>query len=74
MLAYTDGITEAMSSAEEEWGEEAMIFAAQENMDGSAENILKTIFAAADNFVGNAAQHDDMTVLVMKVSPASTGV
>ncbi len=71
LLAYTDGISEAMNSAEEEWGEEAMILAAQQASDGTAEDIVKAIFAAADIFAGNASQHDDMTVLVMKVSPVS---
>ncbi|MBV9498885.1 MAG: SpoIIE family protein phosphatase [Acidobacteriaceae bacterium] len=69
LIAYTDGISEAMNSADEEWGEEAMIFVAQQSSDRTAEDIVKAIFAAADNFVGNAAQHDDMTVLVMKVLP-----
>ncbi|MFZ0590457.1 MAG: PP2C family protein-serine/threonine phosphatase, partial [Bryobacteraceae bacterium] len=71
LLAYTDGISEAMNSVEEEWGEEAMILAAQQTGDGTAEDIVKAIFAAADVFAGNASQHDDMTVLIMKVSPVS---
>ncbi len=65
LLAYTDGISEAMNSADEEWGEEAMILAAQQSCDGTAEDIVKAIFAAADVFAGGASQHDDMTVLVM---------
>ena len=71
LLAYTDGISEAMNSAEEEWGEEAMFLTAQHSCDGTAEDIVKAIFAAADVFAGGASQHDDMTVLVMKVSPIS---
>jgi hypothetical protein len=69
LLAYTDGISEAMNSAEEEWGEEAMILTAQQNCDVTAEDIVKAIFAAADVFAGGAPQHNDMTVLLMKVSP-----
>ena len=68
LLTYTDGISEAMNSAEEEWGEEAMILAAQQAADGTAEEIVNAIFAAAEVFAGGAAQHDDMTVLVMKCS------
>ena len=67
LLAYTDGISEAMNPAEEEWGEEAMILTAQQSCDGTAEDLVKAIFAA-DTFAANASQHDDMTVLVMKVS------
>ncbi len=71
LLLYTDGISEAMNSAEEEWGDEAMMLAAREAVDGTAEDIVKAIFAAADTFAGKASQHDDMTVLVMKVSQVS---
>ncbi len=71
LLAYTDGISEAMNSAEEEWGEEAMILATQQTLGGTTEDIVKAVFAAADAFAGNASQHDDMTVLVMEVSPVS---
>lgn len=66
LLAYTDGISEAMNFADEEWGEEAMILAAQKALDETVEDIVKAIFAAADVFAGKASQHDDMTVLVMK--------
>ncbi len=69
LLAYTDGVSEAMNSAEEEWGEEAMILAAQQAWDGTTEELVKTIFAAADAFADGASQHDDMTVLLMKCSP-----
>jgi len=68
LIAYTDGISEAMNSADEEWGEEAMILAAQQAWDGSAEDVVKAIFASADAFAAGASQHDDMTVLVMRCS------
>ena len=68
LLAYTDGISEAMNPADEEWGEEAMIFATQEAADRTAGEIVKAIFEAADVFAGGAPQHDDMTVLVMRCS------
>ena len=71
LLAYTDGISEAMNAADEEWGEEAMILAAQQSCDGSSDDLVKAIFAAADVFAGGAPQHDDMTVLVMRYSRAT---
>lgn len=67
-LGYTDGISEAMNSADEEWGEEAMILAAEQASGGTAEDIVKAIFASADDFAGGTSQHDDMTVLVLKCS------
>jgi sigma-B regulation protein RsbU (phosphoserine phosphatase) len=67
LLAYTDGISEAMTAEDEEWGEERMIVAAENAREKSAANVLSTIFAAADRFTGNAPQHDDMTLLVIQL-------
>ncbi len=68
LLAYTDGISEAMTAEDEEWGDERMVSAAEQPYAANAEKILRAIFAAADEFTGNAAQHDDMTLLVAKLS------
>lgn len=71
LLAYTDGISEAMTTADEEWGEERMIEAAHAARHGSADEILQAIFQAADEFTAGAPQHDDMTLLVMKLDACS---
>lgn len=68
LLAYTDGISEAMTLEDEEWGEERMLAAAQTLPDGSAHDVLDHLFAEADRFTGNAPQFDDMTLLVMKLT------
>ena len=68
LLAYTDGISEALNADEEEWGEERMLLAAEGSMPGCAGKILRGIFRAADQFTGSAAQYDDMTLLVATVS------
>jgi sigma-B regulation protein RsbU (phosphoserine phosphatase) len=67
LLTYTDGISEAMTENDEEWGEERMMLAADTVRHGCAEDVLRTVFAAADQFTGSAPQHDDMTLLVLKV-------
>lgn len=67
LLAYTDGISEALNAVEEEWGEERMIQAAQAALPGRADEILGAVFQAAVDFIGNAAQYDDMTLLVAAV-------
>jgi len=66
LLLYTDGISEAMTAREEEWGEERMVAAAREIRGGSAAQILDAILQAVDSFVAGAPQHDDMTLLVLK--------
>ncbi len=67
LLAYTDGISEAMTATDEEWGEERMLQAAEAVSHQSAEDIIRTVFKCADRFTEGAAQHDDMTLLVLKV-------
>lgn len=68
-VAYTDGISEAMTHAEEEWGEQRMIEAVLRAPGHHAAEILKSIFAGADAFAAGAPQHDDMTLLLMKLDP-----
>lgn len=67
LLAYTDGISEAMAEQEEEWGEDRMLAAAETLPDGCAQQVLQHLFAEADLFTGNAPQFDDMTLLLLKL-------
>ncbi len=56
-----------MTEEDEEWGEERMLQTARAAVDRTVEEILRSTFQAADRFTGDAAQHDDMTLLFMKV-------
>jgi len=67
-VAYTDGISEALNEAEEEWEEERFVAAAQAAKGLSAKGMIEAIFRAADAFTGAAKQYDDMTLLVVKVA------
>jgi len=67
LAGYTDGISEAMNPAEEEWGEEDMCEQLKACYDCSAEDILHFIVERADEFASGAKQHDDMTMIVIKV-------
>jgi sigma-B regulation protein RsbU (phosphoserine phosphatase) len=66
LVAFTDGISEAMNVDDEEWGEERLMEACQTNKDASAEELLKYLFEAATRFAGAAPQHDDMTLVVLR--------
>lgn len=68
LLAFTDGISEAMNGAQEEWGEDRMIAETQAHGDLNAAELLQQLFRAADAFAAGAPQHDDMTLLVMRLS------
>lgn len=67
MVLFTDGISEAMTHEDEEWGEERMIESAQKCRDKTAEGVMKEIFRDVDAFTAGAPQHDDMTLLVLKL-------
>ena len=67
LVGFTDGISEAMNPREEEWGEEAML-AELNTLDGQlSKEIIQHIVAAADKFADGAKQHDDMTMIVVRV-------
>lgn len=66
LLAYTDGISEAMNAADDEWGEDRMIAEAQAHADLNAEELMQHLFRAADAFAGGTPQHDDMTMMVLR--------
>ncbi|HZR59205.1 MAG TPA: SpoIIE family protein phosphatase [Terriglobales bacterium] len=66
-LAFTDGISEAMNASGDEWGEDRMIAEAQAHADLNAEELLQRLFHAADSFAAGAPQHDDMTLVVLRL-------
>jgi sigma-B regulation protein RsbU (phosphoserine phosphatase) len=75
LLAFTDGISEAMNHDEEEWGEDNMLAAARQllkrpDCTTTADQLLTCIFDAADRFTAGAPQHDDMTLLLCSIRPA----
>ncbi len=66
-VGFTDGISEAMNNEHEEWGEERLIPAVESNADQSAAEMIPSLMAEADRFVSGAPQHDDMTLVVVKM-------
>ena len=66
-MFYTDGFSEAMNTKKEEFGEERLQNTLKNISTETAENILEHIKFTISNFVGNAPQHDDMTMLVVKI-------
>jgi phosphoserine phosphatase RsbU/P len=64
LLLFTDGISEAMNAADEEWGEERMLCVLKSSFTAKPASIASALFQAADEFTGLAPQHDDMTVVI----------
>jgi len=66
-VGFTDGISEAMNKQDEEWGEERLIPAVARNADRSASEMIPALMEEADRFASGAPQHDDMTLVVVKM-------
>lgn len=66
-LFFTDGLTEAMNGRREEFGIERLKSALKEHAHLTAREIHQSIFRAVHKFTGRATQHDDMSLVVVKV-------
>lgn len=66
VVMYTDGITEMRNESKEEYGRARLQQLIIENNHLNADALTQMIVEDVDSFKGEANQHDDMTVLVMK--------
>jgi sigma-B regulation protein RsbU (phosphoserine phosphatase) len=64
---YTDGFPEAMNKTMEEFGEERLCKTVEKYAHGTAAEIMDGVFVEMKQFTGKAKQHDDMTIVVVKV-------
>jgi phosphoserine phosphatase RsbU/P len=67
LVLFTDGISETMNGAEDEWEEERLIQSVRKYAHHPAAEMLAAIVQDADTFAAGAPQHDDMTLMVVKV-------
>jgi len=65
LVLYTDGITEAQNQRDEFFGEERLLEAAQANLARSAQDVQCALMAEVREFVGDAPQFDDITLMVV---------
>ena len=68
LVLFTDGVSESMNARFEEWGEERLIEFAKTCYPLPAAEGLRRILSAAQGFAAGASQHDDMTLIVIRVS------
>jgi serine phosphatase RsbU (regulator of sigma subunit) len=64
LILYSDGVPEAQNSRQEEFGEAQMLAVAQQGANGSATARQTAITEAVSQFVGDAPQFDDITLMV----------
>lgn len=66
-LLYTDGYPETMTRKREEYGDERLALALRAFPGGSAEQLLSHLYRDTRRFACRAEQHDDMTMVVVRV-------
>jgi sigma-B regulation protein RsbU (phosphoserine phosphatase) len=66
LVCFSDGISEACNSREEFWNESAMEDVLREGLGSTAERTVQSLVRAADSFVGDAEQADDMTIIALR--------
>ena len=71
ILLYTDGITEAMNAESDLFGDLRLSRIVEEHSDLESGELRERILREIEAFVGGADQHDDMTMILMKVQQAS---
>jgi serine phosphatase RsbU (regulator of sigma subunit) len=66
-LFVTDGVTEARTTDGEQFGEQRLEEALLSGTNGSALMLRDGIIAAINGFAGTVGQHDDQTIVVVKI-------
>lgn len=66
LFVYTDGVAEAMNASEELFGTDRMLTALNKNPDADPEDVLKNVKEGIDEFVGDAEQFDDITMMCFR--------
>jgi sigma-B regulation protein RsbU (phosphoserine phosphatase) len=67
LLLYTDGVTEAMNPAREEFGESRLADFVQRQEALSSKDLIKELRLRLNEFAGAQVHHDDVTILVGRV-------
>jgi sigma-B regulation protein RsbU (phosphoserine phosphatase) len=69
-LLYTDGVIEAMDAASREYGSERLLSRLQEEQFRTADDQIRGILADINRFSAGIPQHDDITLLAIRVLKA----
>jgi sigma-B regulation protein RsbU (phosphoserine phosphatase) len=67
VLLYTDGVTEAINGAEEQFGMQRLSDLAQQSVNLHADEIIKRIEQTVVEFSEGQPQFDDFTLMVLKI-------
>ncbi len=71
LVLYTDGVTEAQNAQETFFGKERLLEVVRTNLGQPAQNVQNALLAEVHEFVGDAPQFDDITLMVIVRSATS---
>ncbi|MCK5201428.1 MAG: serine/threonine-protein phosphatase, partial [Spirochaetales bacterium] len=66
VIAYTDGIIEAMNTEGEQYGYDALVNMVKSNPDCTTKELKELIEKDLEQFTRGAKQHDDQTLIILK--------
>jgi sigma-B regulation protein RsbU (phosphoserine phosphatase) len=66
LVVFSDGVSEALSADDEEYGEGRIVDVIRRHRDVSPQQMLEALFTDVRNFAKGAAQSDDITALVLR--------
>ena len=73
LFLYTDGVTEATNAENNLYGEDRLLAFMNQNCGAEATQLLPALKADIDEFVGEAPQFDDITMLIFDYKPRKGG-
>jgi serine phosphatase RsbU (regulator of sigma subunit) len=73
-LFFTDGISEAMNQQDDCFGETRLGQLAESHAHLPADELRERVLREIAAFVGDAPQHDDMTMIILKVDEAAAAI
>ena len=73
VVLFTDGVSEAMNEADDMFGEERLSRLVEEHVKLGVEELRERILTEVETFVGTASQHDDMTLVLLRIGQDADG-
>jgi sigma-B regulation protein RsbU (phosphoserine phosphatase) len=71
VVMFTDGFSEAMNDMRDLYGEDRLCLCVEDHADLEPDALCDEIFESVREFADGAEQHDDMTMIVLKVSQST---
>ena len=72
LVLYSDGVTDALNSAGEQFGVERVARLVQEHAIKGAQGVCDAIFEDVLDFTGSVSQFDDITLQIIAFNPDET--